>query len=646
MLPTRRRASKAGATRSLSGFKRRGALSQQPIADPQVPLARLRLFAVIVLLGVAALIGRLWFLQVYNGETYRAQAEDNRLRPIREVAPRGIILDSKGRVLVTNSAQFTVFILPSDLPHERDKVKDAAAKAEVYHQLAKALEIGDDDLTALIKRRDPGGGNPIPIAEGVSDHVMARIAENSISLRGVRTDVEPVRVYPGGKLASHVLGTIGPIDQKDMADDAVQARGYQPGDFIGKTGVEREYDQYLCGEAGGAWYEVDARGRQRREIREDAVVQGATLTLALDQGLQKEAEDALGGRKGAAVAIDPRDGRVLAYVSSPAFDPSVFAHRPLLHATFQGIVDSGSQNDRAGALAQPPGSTFKIISSAAALASGTVDANTTYFCSGGIRMGNYYKHCDGVHGSLDLTHAIEASCDVYFYRAGLAMGPNTISDWARNFGLGQATGIDLPTETKGIVPSPAWKKAYAARHAGRDGTWHPGDTANMAIGQGDVKASPLQMALVAGAIANGGTVYAPRVVLKAVSTKDGQEVYTMQPTVTHTLNLKPEQIALIRQGMRQVVAGSRGTAQRAALLGLTIAGKTGSAETRTGGPMHAWFMCYAPFEAPTIAICVFLDADGKKQHGGVEAAPIARKMLAEYFHLPDRGGYVSGMRVD
>jgi penicillin-binding protein 2 len=558
---------------------------------------------------------------------------------VREVAPRGVIEDSKGRVLVTNGAQFTVFLIPGDLPKLPDE------KQSVLDRLAGILSLSPEDLLTVMKRNDPGASNPIPVAEGVSQHVVARIAENHMILPGILTSVEPVRQYPYGQLAAHLIGYIGQISDKELSRPENDDAGYKPGDFIGKTGIERQYDNLLNGTPGGRWYEVDARGRRRREMGEDPVVAGATLGLGLDREVQAACEGALAGRKGAAVAVDPRDGRVLALASYPAYDPSMFARRPLAPALYKRLSDEGAFFNRALLSANPPGSTFKIITSAAGLNSGKVDAYTTEFCAGGIMLGHHLKRCDGVHGTVDLTQAIEASCDTFFYRIGLSMGPDAMANMAGNFGLGQKTGIDMPWETVGTVPSPAWKRTMAPRYGNPDSTWYPGDTANMAIGQGGVQATPIQMAMVAAAIGNGGSLYEPRIVVKATSSSDGSVLYAMKPMISHHLPLTPAQIAEIAKGMRQVVIGPRGTSHAADLEGVAVAGKSGSAEVRGGGPTHAWFVCFAPYENPTIAICVFLESGGHRLHGGVDAAPIARHMIATYFHVPDKLAHNRGGRV-
>lgn len=608
-----------------------------PLIEAEVSLVRVRVLAGLLFSTFAILLSRLWILQVLNGDTFRAQSASNRSQALRTIAPRGMIEDSEGHVMVTNSAQFTVFVIPSDLP------KDADEKAGVFSRLAQILEISPDELQVILTH-NRRGTNPVAVAEGVTAHVLARIAENRLWLPGVQADVEPVRRYTGKKSGAHLLGYIGQIGDDEQTGDNKKL-GYQPGDFIGKSGIEKQYDYLLNGQAGETRWEVDAKGRQQRKLGTAPAQPGATLRLTIESRVQKECEAALQGKKGAAVAIDPRDGRVLALVSNPAFDPNLLARRPLKTSVYQQEVAPGLF-DRATSAQMPPGSIFKIVTSAAGLATDTVGSNTYSYCNGGERIGNRIFHCHGSHGSVGLSRALEASCDVFFYDAGRRMGPDQLAEWAKNFGLGQKSGIDLPGEKSGIIPSPAWKKKMAAKFHNPDNRWYPGNTANMAIGQGDVLTTPLQMALVAAAIGNGGTVYAPRVLLRAEKADATHTIlYQMKPEVVHKLPLSPRQIGQVAEGMRQVIVGRGGTSHAANLAGIGVAGKSGSAEKRGGqahGATHGWFVCYAPLQNPTIAICVFLESDGQNLHGGRDAAPIARQMMAAHFRIPDRVAPIGG----
>jgi penicillin-binding protein 2 len=584
----------------------------------------------------------MWYLQILRGDEFRDKAVSNQTSSVRSPAPRGVIQDSQGRPLVTNGAQFTIVVSPPDLP------KSKTEKATVYRRLALLLHVSEADLAKVVRRGNGRPSDPIVVAEGVDYHTLTRIAENHLYLPGVTSRVEPVRKYPNGTLAAHLLGYIGQIDDKEIKDKANLKLGYVGTDFIGKSGVEKEYDAYLNGQPGKLQYEVDARQRRQRLMGEIEPTPGATLTLGLNLEVQKACEAALAGRKGAAVAIDPRDGRVIAMASFPTFDPNLLARRPLLQRIYNEKIAPGLFN-RATMAAQPPGSTFKIITSAAGLATGDITDHTWDSCPGYIMLGRAMKRCHSSHGGVNLTRALEASCDVFYYHAGLRTGPTKLSDWAFKFGLGQKTGIDLPIEVKGTVPSPAWKKIMAPKFGNPDSGWYPGDTANVSIGQGDVQATPLQMAQVAAAIASGGTIYEPHVLLKATDAATGKTLYTATPKVSRKLNLPPAAISQIAKGMRAVIVGGGGTGHASNLKGIAVAGKSGSAERRGGqahGATDAWFVCYAPYEKPTIAICVFLETSGANLHGGSDAAPVARRMMAAYFKVPDVGGTLGGARGD
>ncbi len=624
----------------LRGFRPAAPVASVP--DTQSPIGRVRVYAFMLAVFIALLVARMWYLQILRGDEFLDKAMSNQTSSVRSPAPRGVIQDCQGRPLVTNGAQFTVIVSPPDLPKKKDD------RAVVLHRLAIVLEESDEDLAKVLKRANGRPADPIVVAEGVNYHMLTRIAENHLYLPGVASRVEPVRKYPNGVLAAHLLGYIGQIDDREIKDKDNLKRGYVGTDFIGKSGVEKEYDAYLKGKPGGMQYEVDARQRRQRLMGQIEPKPGATLTLGLNADVQRACEAALAGRKGAAVALDPRDGRVIAMASFPTFDPNLLARRPLAEKVYKEQIEPGLFN-RATMAAQPPGSTFKIITSAAGLATGQITQSTWDFCPGYIMMGKVMKRCHSSHGGVDLTKALAASCDVFYYHAGLRTGPTKIAEWATRFGLGQKTGIDLPVEIKGTVPSPAWKKVMAPKFHNPDSNWYPGDTANMAIGQGDVQATPLQMAQVVGAIASGGTIYEPHVVIKATDASTGRLLYSVVPKVSRKLNLPARDMAQITYGMRQVIVGKGGTGHAANLKGITVAGKSGSAERRGGqshGATDAWFVCYAPYEKPTIAICIYLETSGANLHGGADAAPIARRMMAAYFHVPDVGGSLGGVRVD
>jgi len=632
---------------------------QPPAASPEEMGARLAVLGVGIGVLLLLLVGRLWYLQVLRGPEFREAASANNTQEVRVAAPRGVIEDRSGKVLVTNRAQFTVSVTPADLPVE------PAERRAVLTQLAQLLELPIEELTAQLPPPPPPGAVPVtggakrrraapaaadgkdvvpvPVASGVTMRVVSRIAENRVRLPGVSAQAEPIRHYPQGRLAAHALGSIGQITPNELEAKANAALGYAPGDFIGKTGVERTYDKFLAGREGAALFEVDARGRRQRELGTRAPTAGDTIRLCLDATVQRAAERALGARHGAAVALDPRDGRVIALTSSPTYDPNVFARRPLKASVWKALNDPASNfplQNRAIASPQPPGSTFKIVTAAAGLATGAITIATGDYCTGGIPLGSRIKRCHSVHGHTNVISALAASCDVFFYHAGFRIEPTPLAQWAGHFGLGAKTGIDLTTEVAGTVPSPAWKAAMAPKFGNPDTGWYQGDTANMAIGQGDVLATPLQMALVAAGIANNGVICRPQVVDQVIGA-DKRIRYKRKPEVLRRLPLAPDQIRRIAEGMRAVVAGARGTSRGASLPGIAVAGKSGSAETRGGGPTHAWFIAYAPVENPTIAVCVFLETRGASLHGGSDAAPVARRIMAAHFGLEVDGKKVT-----
>jgi penicillin-binding protein 2 len=380
---------------------------------------------------------------------------------------------------------------------------------------------------------------------------------------------------------------------------------------------------WLHGKAGGKWVEVDARGRQRREIEEVPAEQGATVMLTIDKRLQRAAEEAFGNRVGAVVAVDPRTGEVLLLASFPRFDPNAFARGVKPHV-WREIANNPLHplQNRAIGSRYPPGSTFKIVTAAAGLHFGAITPHTGFYCPGALQLGKWRFRCHRRHNATDFIKAIAASCDVYFYQTGLRLGMPRLAEMSHAFGLGELTGIDLVGESKGNIPTPEWKKKRYKQ------SWYDGDTVNASIGQGFVQTTPLQMALVAAAVANRGTVMKPFVV-KRVIRPDGTTIDT-PPTVLKQIPLTPEQWRWIEEGMRAAVAGRGGTAHAANIPGIPVAGKTGTAEDPPRHKPHAWFICYAPMDNPRIALAVVVEQGG---HGGAVAAPIARHILETFFGM-------------
>jgi penicillin-binding protein 2 len=500
--------------------------------------------------------------------------------------------------------------------------------------VAAALGLDRVELSRKVRAVEPYRRfEPVRVKDDVGRQEVAALEALRYEHPGVLVEVEPRRSYPHGTLASHVLGYVGQISAAELKARA--DLGYRMGDSIGKLGIEKELDAELKGRDGFQQMEVDSLGRGIKVLSSIPPVPGHSVTLTIDLALQQVAEQALEGLSGAIVAIDPRDGGVLAAASSPAIDPNGFSH-----GLSQEEWDRLSHDERhplQNRIVQaqyPPGSVFKILTAVAALESGAVTTATSFSCRGAMRYGNRDFRCwkkEG-HGEVSLHRALVESCDVYFYQVGLKAGIDEIARVAREFGLGRATGLELAGESPGLVPDSAWKRRA------RKEPWYSGETLSAAIGQGYDLVTPVQAALLAATVANGGSVYRPHLI-RRVADGSGATVRTGEAIVERTVNLKPETLAAIRSGLWGVVNEPGGTAASARVPGLVVAGKTGTAQvvrmaargerqTATGlkSKDHAWFICYASSGAVQVAIAVIVEHGG---HGGSVSAPIARRLVTE-----------------
>ncbi len=567
---------------------------------------------VLAVLGIGTIMGRLWYLQVLYGADIEQEAIRSRVRIMRQIAPRGDMLDRNGRPLAMNRPRFVVSIQPSACPEGDDWIDRTAHMLDVDPERVRQA------AGPPSKRR--WNAEPIPVISGASPEIVARVEENRPIMPWLSVDTRPVRYYPLGKIGSHVLGRLGQADDKDLA---TWPESVKPGDAVGKSGLELQYQHLLAGEAGGVAVEVDVAGRQRRRLRDIPPHAGATLHLTLDRRLMEVADKAFGQRRGAVAAVDPRNGEVLVLASFPRYDANLFAG-PIDSKTWRQLVNDPSHplHNRSIGSKYPPGSTFKLISAAATLEYGASNLYTTYHCPGYMMLGRRKARCHKVHGTVDLIHSLSWSCDVYYYRNSLKFGIDRLAEMAHRFGLGHRSGIDLPGELRGTIPDSAWKKQrYRV-------PWYPGDTINASIGQGFVQTTPLQMALATAAIANNGILMKPHLVRYAKDPVNGKRLFVAKPEVLSDLKLKPSTIRAIQAGLAQAVDGPGGTAAIARLPGLTVAAKTGTAEDPPRPLPNAWFVAYAPRENPQIAICVLVE---QGRHGGSDAGPVARKMLIEMF---------------
>jgi penicillin-binding protein 2 len=589
------------------------------LPDRLPDLTRVRLFMLVISLGLVTSLSRLWFLQVAHGNELLEASITNQRRLIRRVPPRGLIVDRKDRVVATNRQQLRVSVIPYEIKKN----------PEVIPRLAELLDRPEEELLEIVKAQfSISAYDSVVIDEDVDLATVTRIEEQKLNLPGVYIGPEPVRKYPDGPLFGHVLGQMGQITPEELK--AGRDLGYRPGDFCGKLGIERAYDDKLRGINGGREIEVDARGRMRHELESRDPIPGHTVVLNIDKDLQRIGYEELAAKQktGAVVALDPRTGAVLALVSYPSYDPNAYVggiSREDLKA-----LNSNKQKpqiNRAVYSAVAPGSTFKLITAAAGLETGKIDTHSGDFCSGSISLGRWRKRCHkrGGHGHVDFTDAIAKSCDVFFYHLGQNLGPETMAAFARKFGLGSKSGIDLPYVDKaGTVPDPEWKRK-------RKDVWVGGDTVDMAIGQSALGCTPIQMCNAVAAIANGGTLYKPQLVKTMIdrqSTGDGPAKQEMTPIVERKVGVSQRTLSQIIKAMEAVMEPG-GTGHASSIPGLRIAGKTGTAQ-RYNKKDNAWYVGFAPVENPQIAICVFVEEGG---HGGETAAPIARKLFAHYFHI-------------
>lgn len=580
---------------------------------------RSRMFGLTIVLLFATLITRLWFLQVVHGEDFRQAALANEARRIHSRAPRGAIIDRNGLIIATNRSRFAVYATP-------EVVKDQ----DELSQLASMLGETPDDIKETIKETQQNPYDPLRIALNVEMKTVTQIEENRPFLPGVSTQPEPVRWYPYGDLAAHLIGTMGRINPDEFKQR--KADGYFSDDFLGKTGVERAYEKYLHGQPGGTDVQIDALGRRVRTLKTDESVPGNTVVLALDAKVQEAAENTFKLNKftGAAVAINPQTGAVLSMVSAPAFDPDKFATgirsadwKPLssdpLHPLINRAIDA----------MYPPGSTFKPIVAAAGLQTQAISTHTTAFCPGSYHLGHARFGCWQTHGEVDFYSAMAKSCDVFFYIAGQAIGPERIALYAKAFGLAEKTGIDLPSEDIGSIPSPTWKANKYRKLGAEYAQWYGGDTLHMSIGQGYVLATPLQMARVCATVANGGDVLKPYVVERIVDSTTQAVLFQHPREVVRHVPVSAENMEQVRQAM--LITTNEGTGRIVKFPQVAVGSKTGSAEVHGQALTHGWFICFAPYDHPTIAIAAVVEHGG---HGASSAGKVARSMLQAYFHMP------------
>jgi len=577
-------------------------------------MKRHRIFLCVIILMMLFLVSGLAWFQIKKGESYYRKSENNRIRSLPFASPRGRILDRDGVVLADNRASFEVSIIPEEIRQKESFVIPLLVEL-----------IKDDDLTyekieKKIKSTRAAPFVPVRIKKDLEFDAFARIEENLLDMPGVTVRPYVVREYPYHDLAGHVIGYTGAISSKEY--ERLKGSDYQKWDMIGKTGTEKTYDTILRGRRGWKNVEITASGRHVENLKEIKVIPGSDLMLTIDHDVQRIAQNAFQDYRGACAVIQSGTGDILALVSSPGLDVSSFGESPDTEALKEYFQDTNKPFiNRAIQASYSPGSVFKIVLAIAGLSTEVITEDTKFYCNGEFPIGGRRFRCMGRHGHVSLTEALERSCNIYFYNLGLKLGPNTMAEYSKKLGLGQASGIDLPYERQGIVPSTEWKKNYFKN----DKRWYDGETAVFAIGQGFLEVTPLQLGYAANALVNGGKLFTPKLVKKVY----GSEIVSPHEVVSEytDLSFNPYHLMLIKQGMYQVVHSPNGTGRRAKLDGYEIGGKTGTVQVKRHGksqPDHGWFFGFSPIDKPIYSIIVFIENQGA---GGHKPARIAREIF-------------------
>lgn len=594
-------------------------------------LKKRHIYFVISVIGAFLLIlCQLWNLQIIKGSEYRRLSENNRIRIKEKPAIRGMLLDRNGVILAHNRPSFEVYIVAEDLKGDQELIRN----------IVELLNLPEGEISEKLndkKQRVPF--KPIKIKSDIDWEELSLLEFNRKSIPGLVVDVRFRRAYNYGDIASHLIGYLGEIDESNLKQK--KGYSYRLGSLVGKCGVEYQWEDVLRGIDGGQQVEVDALGREVRPLKNIEPFPGNNVFLTIDLDIQKVAEEAFEGKNGVLIAMDPRTGYILAMLSKPSFNPNFFAqnlsaeewkslledpNNPLQNKAIQGIF--------------PPGSVFKIITAIAGLESGIITPKTQFSCSGRFVYGNRDFKCwkDEGHGNISLHRALVESCDIYFYQVGLKVGVDRIAHYANMFGLGKKTGVMLPFEKAGVVPSSSWKKKYFGL------PWYSGETISLAVGQGYIAVTPIQLLGLISAIANGGRIYMPQIVEKVVDI-NGNILKSYPPQELGKINVSEETLYIIQEALKGVVNEPDGTGVACAFKDIKVAGKTGTAQVsrisryfRRGEinrlPQklrdHAWFVAYAPYESPEISIVVLVEHGG---YGGSAAAPIAKKVIEKYFSL-------------
>lgn len=599
-----------------------------PAKNRNCPVSKI--FKIIVIILFLFLFGRLIQLQIFQGKIYAQKARDNMIREIPIPAPRGNILDRYGEIFARSTPRYGIFILPEEMTNP----------VKSLEILADTMKLSEQKKHKLLNDLKENANQAFLLNEKMDEATMARVAELQSNISGIYLEATPVRFYPYKSLACHVIGYVGEVSEKEL--EAGKKTGLQPGDIVGKDGIEDLYDKYLRGVNGSRRIQVDVSNRMIHLLEIVPSKQGDTFHLTLDLKLQRFAETEMSSMRekinrqkgsnpsGAVIVMKAGTGEILAMASIPGFDLNPFVSG-ITANQYNKIINDPlyPMLNRAISCAYPCGSTFKLITSSASLQEGVCTDKSVFYCPGVFYLSDHPFYCfvKSGHGTIDFNQAIAQSCDVVFYKLGHSLGINRLRKYAESAGFGRKTGIDLPGETSGLLPDEKWKeKEY-------EEPWYAGDTVNLSIGQGYIEVTPLQMAVATAAVANGGSVVIPYIVSKITDIRDNV-ILARNPGYAGHYPVSDKFLSAVRKGLRSGVINGSGAGGNSSVV--EIAGKTGTAENapcpeNPYGLNHAWFTCFLPYENPDIVITVMFEKSGG--FGGSFAAPVAKSIGEEYIKL-------------
>jgi penicillin-binding protein 2 len=601
---------------------------RRPAITPKLAL-RVAIIGGIALAMFAIVFFRLWYLQVLSGDRYLAEANDNQVREIKVAAPRGEVLDRNGRVLVENRVGLAVKLSPDKLP------ADEAERERLYRRLGKALQLDPREIRDRVDEQfEALPYSAATVDQDVKLSLVQYVLENRDEFPGVTVERVFLRSYPHEEVGAHLFGTVGEVTEEQL--DEERYRGVTLGDRVGQSGVEYSYDRFLRGVNGATRLQVDAMGTLRGEGAVKEPVQGKQLRLSVDFDVQEVGQEALGDYKGGFVAMDVRNGEVLGLGSTPSFDPNQFSRviKPSDFERLSSEENGAPLSNRATQGLYPTGSTFKLLTATAALQEGLITPTETQFDGGSLNVGGLsFQNAGGAsYGSLAMSKALQVSSDVFFYRLGQeANGAGdglAIQRWAERLGLGQETGIDLPGELEGLIPTPEWRNELFRKDL-TDRPWSVGDNINLSVGQGDLQANPLQMAVAYATVANGGTVVTPHLGQR-IEDPNGRALQEFESSSRRKLGIDPANRQVILEGLHAAANSPGGTSADVFKdFPVEVAGKTGTAE-RAGYEDQSWYIALAPYPNPRYVVAVTAEEGG---FGAETAAPAARRILAALFDI-------------